>query len=202
MSPQYTLATNGRNIGSATLSTAGNTPTLYLTTSDYVTYRDYYSVASTQTTPTTASIAASNAPTTIAVSADQYQTVRQQLATVGTVLATSADGTTTISTNGSTGDAHSPGFLDRYLRQTNGDLGDHHGSSGTTTVVVNGSQYKNGLSVDLPSPDSGIGEATITPRGENGQLPQVNLLFHFLILFLSFCFAVVQFSLIQASSIK
>lgn len=170
VSPQYTLATNGRNIGSATLSTAGNTPTLYLTTSDYVTYRDYYSVASTPTT-------ASNAPTTIAVSADQYQTVRQQLATVGTVLATSADGTTTISTNGSTGDAHSPGFLDRYLRQTNGDLGDgqHHSqSAGTTTVVVNGSQYKNGLSVDLPSPDSGIGEATITPRGENGQLPQVN----------------------------
>ena len=184
VSPQYTLATNGRNIGSATLSTTGNTPTIYLTTSDYLTsYRDYYA----QTTPTTASIAANNAPTTIAVSADQYQTVRQQLATVtGTVLATSADGTTTISTNGSTGDAHSPNFLDRYLRHTNGDLGDHHGSStGTTTVVVNGSQYKNGLSVDLPSPDSGIGEATITPRGENGQLPQVNLLF-FLSFFLVF----------------
>lgn len=166
VSPQYTLATtNGRNI-SGVISTSGNTPTLYLTT-DYAAYRgDYYVSSTQQTTSTTASISnisSSNAPTTIAVSADQYQTVRQQLATVGTVLTT--DGTVT---NGnSTND--SSGFLDRYLRQTNGDL-EHHTQTGAT-VVVNGSQYKNGLSVDLPSPDSGIGEATITPRGE--QLPQI-----------------------------
>jgi len=163
--PQYTL-TNGRGA----ISTAGNT--VYLTTTgDYVTYRDYYSVASTQTTP---SIAGNNTPTTIAVSADQYQTVRQHLA-VGTVLATSADGTTTIqTTNGSPDEA---GFIDTYLRPTNGDLDQHHAQTTTGTVVVNGSQYKtNGLSVDLPShsPDSGIGgESTITPRGENGQLPQI-----------------------------
>ena len=88
------------------------------------------------------------------MSADQYQTVRQQLATVGTVLATSPDGTT-ITNGNATVEQQSPSFLDRYLRQTNGDtLVDQHHNQ-TTTVVVNGSQYKNGLSVDLPSPDSG-----------------------------------------------
>ncbi|KAH9363656.1 hypothetical protein HPB48_000789 [Haemaphysalis longicornis] len=49
-----------------------------------------------------------------------------------------------------------PGFVDRYIRQ--------NGS-------VNG--YKSGmLTVDLPSPDSGIGDTTMTPR-ESASLPQI-----------------------------
>ena len=58
-------------------------------------------------------------------------------------------------------------FLDRYLRQP------------PVTSTTNGATYKaggtlhGGLTVDLPSPDSGIGEATVTPRAENGALAQV-----------------------------
>ncbi|EEC10126.1 DNA-binding protein elf-1, putative, partial [Ixodes scapularis] len=56
-----------------------------------------------------------------------------------------------------------PGFVDRYIRQ--------NGSA----AAVNG--FKGSLlSVDLPSPDSGIGEATMTPR-ESASLPQVGTKF-------------------------
>lgn len=52
-----------------------------------------------------------------------------------------------------------PGFVDRYIRQ-NG------------SAAVNG--YKsNLLTVDLPSPDSGIGEATMTPRESAGLSQQI-----------------------------
>ncbi|XP_064486317.1 protein grainyhead-like isoform X2 [Ornithodoros turicata] len=56
------------------------------------------------------------------------------------------------------GNGTDTGFVERYIRQ-----------NGT----VNG--YKSnlhGLTVDLPSPDSGIGEATMTPR-ESAGLPQI-----------------------------
>ncbi|KFM66062.1 Protein grainyhead, partial [Stegodyphus mimosarum] len=48
-------------------------------------------------------------------------------------------------------------FVDRYIRQAAGFKGSIHG-----------------LTVDLPSPDSGIGDTTITPR-ENASLPQVEI---------------------------
>lgn len=133
--PQYTAvqAAGGHNNGG----------TVFLTT-DYITYRDYYS---------TAPAAQSVTP------ADQYQTVRQHLS------AAPANVTYPQVTNVEA--AGETSFLDRYLRQP----------VATSTANGNG-VYKQttmhgGLTVDLPSPDSGIGEATITPRGENGALPQV-----------------------------
>lgn len=84
---------------------------------------------------------------------DQYaQAVRQQHLVAAAVAAGGA---------GSATGAYvepEPGFVDRYIRQNGG-------------AVVNG--YKSGmLTVDLPSPDSGIGEATMTPRESTG-LPQM-----------------------------
>ncbi|XP_037530134.1 protein grainyhead isoform X2 [Rhipicephalus sanguineus] len=81
---------------------------------------------------------------------DQYtQVVRQQQHLVAAAVAAGGAG-------GATGTyvEPEPGFVDRYIRQ-NG------------SAVVNG--YKSGmLTVDLPSPDSGIGEATMTPRESTG----------------------------------
>ncbi|CAG2173733.1 unnamed protein product, partial [Oppiella nova] len=132
VSPQYatvTPATNGCTNGG----------TVYLTTVDYITYRDYY--------PTTSTTTAVN-------NSDQYQTVRQHLSTTPTATYTTTSDTETTS------------FLDRYLRQQ------------PATTSANGTTaYKatiHGLTVDLPSPDSGIGDTTITPRQENGTLPQVS----------------------------
>lgn len=84
---------------------------------------------------------------------DQYQqAVRQQHLVAAAVAAGGAGGTA-----GAYAEPE-PGFVDRYIRQ-NG------------SAVVNG--YKSGmLTVDLPSPDSGIGEATMTPR-ESAGLQQV-----------------------------
>uniref|UniRef100_T1IHN7 Grh/CP2 DB domain-containing protein n=1 Tax=Strigamia maritima TaxID=126957 RepID=T1IHN7_STRMM len=53
-------------------------------------------------------------------------------------------------------DANASSFVERYLRP-----------AGT-----NNTSYKSNLTVDLPSPDSGIGEAAITPRDSAG-LPQI-----------------------------
>ncbi|KAK8788796.1 hypothetical protein V5799_021427 [Amblyomma americanum] len=83
---------------------------------------------------------------------DQYvqQAVRQQHLVAAAVAAG----------GGAAGAAYADpeqGFVDRYIRQ-NG------------SAAVNG--YKSGmLTVDLPSPDSGIGEATMTPR-DSASLPQ------------------------------
>lgn len=127
--PQYATVTQ-------TAAGQNNAQTVYLTT-DYITYRDYY------TTPTPA---------------DQYQTVRQQLNTTPAVTYNQP----TSEQQQSTGDSGS--FLDRYLRAA-------------PITSQNGAVYKStihgGLTVDLPSPDSGIGEATITPRTENGAVAQV-----------------------------
>lgn len=115
-----------------------NAPTVYLTT-EYITYRDYY------TTPPTG---------------DQYQTVRQQLNTTPAV--TYIQATLDPSQQQST---DSGSFLDRYLRQA------------PIATSQNGTIYKThvngGLTSDLPSPDSGIGDTTVTPRTENGAIPQV-----------------------------
>lgn len=152
-SPQYATVANGTN--------GQHNGIVYLTT-DY-TYRDYYTTTSTAQ-PTTATT-------------DQYQTVRQHLTGGPAVTyATSVVGpaTTAIATEVPTGETS---FLDRYLRQpattgagvTNGGATIAYGSAATQQATLHG-----GLTVDLPSPDSGIGEATVTPRGENGgALPQV-----------------------------
>ena len=132
VSPQYATVT-------PTANACTNGGTVYLTTADYITYRDYY--------PTTSTTTAVN-------SSDQYQTVRQHLSTTPTATYTTTSDTETTS------------FLDRYLRQPP-----------VTTSANGGPTYKasiHGLTVDLPSPDSGIGDTTITPRGENGALPQVS----------------------------
>lgn len=112
--------------------------TVYLTT-DYITYRDYYSAAP--------------AAQTVATTSDQYQTVRQQLTTPAvTYAAQGSDGSV------STGDGS---FLDRYLRQAPVSASSNGNYKGAATI-------HGGLTVDLPSPDSGIGaEANITPRPEN-----------------------------------
>lgn len=128
VSPQYTVtqAGSGRNNGG----------TVYLATTDYITYRDYYPAVSTTTTT------------------DQYQTVRQHLST------TPATATYTTTNESETS------FLDRYLRQQPATTNSNGGTTYKATI--------HGLTVDLSSPDSGIGETTITPRGENGTLPQVS----------------------------
>ncbi|CAG2110231.1 unnamed protein product [Medioppia subpectinata] len=139
---QYTVQVNtGVSSQYATVTPAANActngGTVYLTTADYITYRDYYPTTSTTTSVNTS---------------DQYQTVRQHLSTTPTATYTTTTDTETTS------------FLDRYLRQQ------------PASSSANGAQtYKatiHGLTVDLPSPDSGIGDTTITPRQENGTLPQ------------------------------
>lgn len=98
------------------------------------------------------------ASTVQTATSDQYQTVRQQLSSSPAVTYSQA-------ANEPAGDGQGS-FLDRYLRQPP-----------VTSTTTNGAAYKGtlhgGLTVDLPSPDSGIGEATVTPRAENGALAQV-----------------------------
>lgn len=82
---------------------------------------------------------------------DQYQQAVRQQQLVAAAAAAAAGG-------GGYAEPE-PGFVDRYIRQ--------NGSA----AAVNG--FKGSLlSVDLPSPDSGIGEATMTPR-ESASLPQI-----------------------------
>lgn len=51
--------------------------------------------------------------------------------------------------------------------------GNRQGGTGTVIYKNNGATTVNlGLTVDLPSPDSGIGETAVTPRDSTG-LPQV-----------------------------
>lgn len=122
---------------------AQNNGTLYLTTDYVTTYRDYYPTASTVQT----------------VTSDQYQTVRQQLSSSPAVTYTQAGSDQQQQQQQSDSQGS---FLDRYLRQP------------PVTSTTNGAAFKQGtlqhggLTVDLPSPDSGIGEATVTPRPENG----------------------------------
>jgi len=56
----------------------------------------------------------------------------------------------------------SASFVERYVRQSSA----YHNSKGVISAA--------GLTVDLPSPDSGIGADTITPRDQN-TIPQVSL---------------------------
>lgn len=106
--------------------------------------------------------------------------MRQQLTAAPVTTYTSAAGDTSVSVST---ESSGGSFLDRYLRQPPVTSG------GPTVVAASGVvTYKpqqatagsagalhGGLTVDLPSPDSGIGEATVTPR-ENGQLSQVRIL--------------------------
>ena len=133
---------------------------MYLTT-DYITYREYY--------PNTTN-------SNIVVTNDQYHTVRQHLTTTPTT------GNAYSASNNET----ETSFLDRYLRQpvTSSAIGTIAATTATVSPAVavaslptNGVLgYKttvHGLTVDLPSPDSGIGDTTATPRPENAALPQV-----------------------------
>ncbi|XP_075525231.1 grainy head isoform X3 [Dermacentor variabilis] len=107
--------------------------------------RPVYSAATEYYRPSTVDYYA----TATTTGTDQYQqAVRQQHLVAAAVAAGGAGGTA------GTYAEPEPGFVDRYIRQ-NG------------SAVVNG--YKSGmLTVDLPSPDSGIGEATMTPRESAG----------------------------------
>lgn len=135
---------------------------VYLT-ADYSNYRDYYTAAPNQTTQL--QLHSVNASSTVA-STDQYQAVRQQLTSTPAVTYTTAQAVI----DGQPQEGTS--FLDRYLRQP---------PVSTTAVVsahaVYNGQLQGGLTVDLPSPDSGIGEAIVTPRPENGILAQVYITF-------------------------
>lgn len=184
--PQYATV----NPGTTTARTT-NGGTVYLTTSDYITYREYY---------------ANNGNQQLVVTnhADQYQTVRQHLTTAGTPVATVSAANNNNNYGNSNSNSTNNGeivqtsFLDRYLRQQQalttlaagtgagnaGGTGGTTSGTGATAVAVasipsNGvPAYKttiHGLTVDLPSPDSGIGDTTATPRPENATLPQVNL---------------------------
>jgi len=125
--------------------------TVYLTTTDYITYCDYYPAVST---------------TAAAVTTDQYQaSVRHLANNQNSVSVTSPSSVTYTQAS----DTSETSFLDRYLRQNTA------GSVTTNGVIYKTTSLPGGLTVDLPSPDSGIGEATITPRPDNGSLPQAIL---------------------------
>lgn len=141
---------------------------VYLTT-DYNTYRDYYTTAPTaQTTQLQLHSVPASVPVQTSQTLDQYQAVRQQLTTTPTVTYTAQ--TVTDGVNGVAVSTEATSFLDRYLRQPPTAV-----TSSVTTAAhtVYNSQLQGGLTVDLPSPDSGIGEAIVTPRAENGILTQV-----------------------------
>lgn len=158
--PQYAVTPAG-----AARNTNGGT--VYLTT-DYITYREYYSQP--------------NNNNNIVVTNDQYHTVRQHLNTANN----GANNSYTPTNNES-----ETSFLDRYLRQQPVTTTAIAGTIAATTasaspavsvasIPANGVPgYKttiHGLTVDLPSPDSGIGDTTATPRPENAALPQVSTL--------------------------
>lgn len=129
-------------------SVGRNNGTVYLAT-DYITYCDYYPAV----------------PSTGTVTSDQYQTVRH-ITSNNDAPSTSPSSVTYTQAS----DSNETSFLDRYLRQNS------TGSATTNGVIYKTTSLPGGLTVDLPSPDSGIGEATITPRPDNGSLPQVLLL--------------------------
>lgn len=166
--PQYASVTP---TATRNATTAANGGTVYLTT-DYITYREYYSNP--------------NSNNNIVVTNDQYHTVRQHLntATNGT-----NNGYATGGTDGASNESETS-FLDRYLRQQPVTTTAIAGTIAATTasaspavavasIPANGAPpgYKptiHGLTVDLPSPDSGIGDTSTTPRPENAALPQVS----------------------------
>ena len=111
------------------------------------------------------------------VTNDQYHTVRQHLTTTPTNVYNAPNNEPETS------------FLDRYLRQQPVTSSAIAGSIAATTATVspavavaslpaNGVSGYNasmfGLTVDLPSPDSGIGDTTATPRPDNASLTQVS----------------------------
>lgn len=167
--PQYATVAAAATGNGATTAAQSNGGTVYLTT-DYVTYRDYYSVAAAGPAGPTATLQAVGCVATSA--GDQYQTVRQQLsAAPAAVTYTTATNVDSIGTEGGS-------FLDRYLRQGQQVVTTVNGTtivSGGSDKLATATTINGGLTVDLPSPDSGIGgEATVTPRAvENGTIVQV-----------------------------
>src|SRR5699024_6778590 len=113
----------------------------------------------------------------IVVTNDQYHTVRQHLTTTPTGHANTYSASNEPETS----------FLDRYLRQQPITRSIARTIAATTATVspavavasipANGvPSYTTpalGLTVDLPSPDSAIGDTTATPRPDNAALPQV-----------------------------
>ncbi|KAJ6218222.1 hypothetical protein RDWZM_009379 [Blomia tropicalis] len=143
VSPQYAAVPTA---AAAARSTNGGT--VYLTT-DYITYREYY--------PNTTN--GSN----IVVTNDQYHTVRQHLTATPSV-------TTQNNYNTPTNESETS-FLDRYLRQqpiTSSAI------TGTIAVTAGTATVSPSVAVaSLPTNDSGMGDATTTPRPENATLPQI-----------------------------
>lgn len=184
VSPQYAAVTP--TAAAAARSTNGGT--VYLTT-DYITYREYYN-------PTNGNngngIQVTNL---VSNNGDQYHTVRQHLTT--TPSAQQQQQVNAYSAVQPVGEIETS-FLDRYLRsqplvQTSSSVGVGNLSSAATSVTVSpavavASLPSNGvpeyhtvsslnqhlLTVDLPSPDSGLGDTSATPRPDNASLPQVS----------------------------
>ncbi|UXI16910.1 Serine threonine protein kinase-related domain containing protein [Sarcoptes scabiei] len=180
--PQYAVSPG------TTTARATNGGTVYLTT-DYITYREYYPNSSNGTQqPQQQQIIVTNH--------DQYHTVRQQLANTQSANSNAALNNFTIGTIKTESDST---FLDRYLRQQQlpvtsvsipGSIVSTTSapvSCAATAVTVASIPSTNGLpagfktattihslTVDLPSPDSGIGgDTSATPRSENAALPQI-----------------------------
>lgn len=119
------------------------------------------------------------------VSSDQYHTVRQHLTTQPNVVSATSYATNETDVS----------YLDRYLRQqqqqqpitTTAIAATLSTVSPTAAVAITAIQAANGvhttsgytkatingLTVDLPSPDSGIGDASAAPRPDNSALAQV-----------------------------
>lgn len=172
-----------------TAATLTNGQTIYLTT-DYIPYRDYYDAPPPQgaTVVSSAGIV-SSLPSSISTISSlpgvvpsishpipvQYETVRHHLSSAPATLTGTSGGPvttvsfTTIAEDGTT-------VLDHLRAHAGSGGGLPIAVSGASGVAMTASQaYKamSGLTVDLPSPDSGIGD-TITPRDQNGNgLPQV-----------------------------
>ncbi|KAI1287614.1 Protein grainyhead [Halotydeus destructor] len=141
--PQYTTVTNATSGGHT------NGGIVYLTTTDYA-YRDYYTTSVRPVGVTYTQVTNAEVPVGETSFLDQY--LRQPAS--GNPVATSAS----VVTNG----GYHGNKPQQQQQQHQGQHNQHQQAS----------SLQGGLTVDLPSPDSGIGEATITPRGESGALPQ------------------------------
>lgn len=181
MSPQYAAVTPT----AAAAARSSNGGTVYLTT-DYITYREYYN-------PTNATngngIQVTNL---VGNNGEQYHTVRQHLTT--TPSGQQQQQVNSYASVQPVVSEHETSFLDRYLRsQPVVQSSSSVGSLSTTSVTVSpavavASLPSNGvpeyhsvsslnqhlLTVDLPSPDSGLGDTSATPRPDNASLPQVS----------------------------
>ncbi|XP_074604968.1 grainy head isoform X2 [Brevipalpus obovatus] len=164
----YTVQVNTDSLSSqyatVTATPAGRSNgTVYLTTADYITYCDYYPVSTTSAAVTTDQYQAATVRH-LTNNGQQQQQQQQNSSSSNSVISVTSPSSVTAYTTGVTSDSSETSFLDRYLRQNTA------GSVTTNGVIYKTTSLPGGLTVDLPSPDSGIGEATITPRPDNGTM--------------------------------